>query len=272
MSNEIFEKILNRKIETFKSVFLEDSEGIFKVNGKLFHAQEFGVYRERVLSEIIKSVIPESIQVKDGFVITSKNKLSTQCDIILYDSENTPVINDGVLRFFPIESVLAICEVKSIIRTKAELKEILQKLAAQKKLDHDVISLRKEGEMITTFLVCKKIDFDFQTDFSDLYEGIENELRHNFILSLEDGIISYQIEREYFNEANKEAFDNVFKGKSKLCEYPVVRGDLMPNVITKATDKYPNIHIKMFLHAIGSSLEHVRKPRIELQNYYTDEL
>lgn len=271
MSSEIFEKILNRKIETFKSVFLEDSEGIFKVDGKLFHAQEFGVYRERVLAEIIKSIIPESVQVKDGFVITSKNNLSTQCDIILYNSQNTPVINDGVLRFFPIESVLAIGEVKSVIRTKAELKEILQKLSNQKKLDRDVISLRKEGEMITTFLVCKKLDFDFSTDFDELYENVEPELRHNMILSIEDGIISYQIEREYFSDANKEAFDHVFKGKSKLCEYPLVRGDLMPSVITTSTEEYPNIHIKMFLHTIGSTLEHVRKPRMELQNYYKNE-
>src|SRR5690606_12380818 len=113
MSSEIFQKILNRKIDTFKSVFLEDSEGIFRVDGKLFHAQEFGVYRERVLAEIIKSVIPETVQVKDGFIITSRNKLSTQCGVIIYDTNNTPIINDGVLRFFPIEAVLAIGEVKS---------------------------------------------------------------------------------------------------------------------------------------------------------------
>ncbi|SCZ00213.1 DUF6602 domain-containing protein [Flavobacterium caeni] len=269
MPSEIFEKILARKIETFKSVFLEDSEGIFKIDGKLFHAQEFGTYRERVLIEIIKSVIPERIQVKDGFVITSENRGSTQCDVILYDSDNTPVINDGVLRFFPIESVLAIGEVKSVIRSKAELKEILEKLAAQKKLDQDISSFRAEGEIITTFLVCKKIDFEFTIDFNDLYENVENKFRHNFILSLEDGLIAYSIEREYFSDANKEAFDHVFKGVSKMCEYPVVRGDLMPSVIVKSSVTEPNIHIKMFLHAIGSTLEHVRKPRIELQNYYS---
>jgi len=269
MSSEIFIKLLNRKIDTFKSVFLEDSEGIFKLDGKLFHPQEFGAYRERVLSEIIKTVIPQNFDISDGFIITSKNKVSTQCDIILYDKNNTPIINDGVLRFFPIESVFAIGEVKSIINSKAELKQILLKLAEQKKLDQDIISLKSSGEPLVSFLVCKKLNFAFQSEFDELYENIENKYRHNFILSIEDGLVTYNIDREFFSEENKLVFDKFLAGEFKNCIYPVVRGDLMPSVLVKDENcKEDNIHIKMFLHGIGSSLEHARKPRIELQTYY----
>lgn len=271
MPNDIFDKILTRKIETFKSVFMEDSEGIFKLDDKLFHPQEFGVYRERVLTEIIKSVIPENLKVSDGFVITTKNKISTQCDVIIYDSSNAPIINDGVLRFFPIESVFLIGEVKSIINTKKEFKNILEKLASQKKLDEDVSSFRKAGENLATFLVCKKIDFDFMTDFNELYENIENKYRHNFILSLEDGLITYAMDRECFSDENKEAFDKAIgENRSYFCEFPIVRGDLIRTVIVKKTEDEPNIHIKMFLHCIGSTLENIRKPKIELQNYYIE--
>jgi hypothetical protein len=182
MPSDIFNRILNRKIETFTSVFSEDSEVIFKIDGKLYHPQEFGIYRERVLSELIKIVIADHIDIKDGFVITSRNNVSTQSDLIVFNKNNTPVINDGVLRFFPIESVYAIGEVKSVVRSKSELKDILLKLSNQKKLNNDIIG-KNEGEnsKLITFLVCKKIDYDFAKGFQDIYENVENENTHNFI-------------------------------------------------------------------------------------------
>lgn len=267
MPNDIFNQILDRKIESFASVFLDDSEAIFKIDGKLFHPQEFGTYRERVVSEIISSVIPQNIDVKDGFVITANNNVSTQCDIIIFDKNKTPIINDGVLRFFPIEAVYAIGEVKSIIRSKGELTEILTKLSNQKALEKDTVGV-ESGELLTTFLVCKKLDFDFLPDFEDHYQNIDNnEFRHNFILSLEDGLISYQIERGSLSEANQNAFDNVLK-QSKLWYYPTLGIDLLPTVFSEAKEYDKFIHIKMFLHAISSSLETVRKPHLELQKYY----
>lgn len=43
------------------------------------------------------------MDVSDGFIITSKNSISTQCDIIIYNSNTVPLISDGIARMFPIE-------------------------------------------------------------------------------------------------------------------------------------------------------------------------
>ena len=42
------------------------------------------------------------MDVSDGFIITSKNSISTQCDIIIYNSNTVPLISDGIARMFPI--------------------------------------------------------------------------------------------------------------------------------------------------------------------------
>ncbi|WP_113922333.1 DUF6602 domain-containing protein [Cognataquiflexum aquatile] len=270
MASDIFNKILNRKLDTFRSVFMEDSESIFKIEDKLFHPQEFGVYRERVLSDLLKTIINESIDIKDGFIITSKNKVSTQSDLILFNKNNTPVINDGILRFFPIESVYAIGEVKSIIRSKSELKEVLIKLSNQKKLDNDLISqIKGEDSQLITFLVCKKIDYNFTENFNDIYENIENEYRHNFILSLEDGLIAYSFDREYLSEENKLIYDKSFtENENPLYWNPVSKGDLLKTVISRKTVEDEYLHIKIFLNGISSALNHIKRPRVELQEYY----
>ena len=269
MPNYIFNKILNRKLDTFYNVFSSDSESIFNTEGKLYHPQEFGIYRERVLSDLIKTVIPQNFKISDGFIITPKNNLSTQTDIIIFNENNTPVINDGVLRFFPIESVHAVGEVKSIIRSKKELKEILIKLSNQKMMDKD-LSQNSENEdlRLVSFLVCKKIDFDFKNCFSEIYETIDDKYRHNMILSLEDGLVTYSLDRNYLSKENQIHFDEVFGDiEAPLYPHPITKNDLLKSVIFKEiTDPY--MHMKMFLHSISSLIQHSERPIVELQNYY----
>jgi hypothetical protein len=126
MGNKIFETILNRKIENFVSTFVEDSRSIFfNENLQLFHPGEYGKYRENSIKDLLQ--VLTKYRVSDGFIITSKNNQSTQCDIVIYDNSDFPVLENNFTQFFSIESVIAIGEVKSTLN-KRDFSLTLKKL------------------------------------------------------------------------------------------------------------------------------------------------
>ena len=209
--NTIFEKLIRAKIEDFVYEYNNVSREIF-VNdaGTLIHPGEFGMYREKIVAELLKPFLPSKLAVGTGFIITCQNNISTQCDIIIYDKENTPIIENGEQRFFPIECVVGVIEVKSVLN-KSKFKEALQKLSNIKKLRSDIPSrnpyIFKDGDFagfdaknsirdqIATFLICESLDFDYQKDefdlFNEFYDDIDKSLYHNMILSLKDGLFLY---------------------------------------------------------------------------------
>lgn len=73
---------------------------------------------ENLIREKISLFLPERYMVKQGHVVNSEGKISNQLDIIIFDRLNTPKFfesqNDTV--FYPIESVLAIGEIKKTLR------------------------------------------------------------------------------------------------------------------------------------------------------------
>ncbi len=230
--NKIFDKLIKSKIEKFVVDYKNLSRQIFlNEEGKLIHPGEFGTYREKIIKSLIEPFLPTRLAIGSGFIITSNNNISTQCDIIIYDKENTPVIETSEQRFFPIECVAGVIEVKSKL-TKTQLKEALIKLTKIKNLRNDIntnIYTYKDGnahipfntkvnvrDQIATFLICEKVDMDYGKDintfFKDAYKGVDKSLFHNMILSLDDGCFMYfdgkvSIYHPYFNYA-KDNFIN----------------------------------------------------------------
>lgn len=132
--------LIREKAQAFRKSYQETSRDIFSsgVGNVAFHNGEYGSYRERLLENLLRSFLPNYAGIGTGFILSRSNKTSTQVDIILYDSEETPKIEDPSLRrFFPIETCLAIGEVKSEI-TGSQLKQFLSKLKAVKKMTIDV--------------------------------------------------------------------------------------------------------------------------------------
>jgi hypothetical protein len=75
---------------------------------------------EDLIREKISLFLPERYIVKQGHIVNSEGKVSPQLDIIIFDRLNTPKFfetqNNTV--FYPIESVLAIGEIKKTLRPK----------------------------------------------------------------------------------------------------------------------------------------------------------
>lgn len=182
----------------------------FEKRNKLIHPGEFGMFRERLADEIIKFAIPAKFETGTGFLINSFDEVSTQCDIIIFDKNNTPLIdNASELRFFPVETTIGIGEIKSNLNRKT-LKETLLKLAKNKKLkrinESPCINNRENKtfnpdknpmDTLFSFLICNEIE-NFNAsiiieDIDKIYidNNIEYEYRHNVIVSLNNGVFGY---------------------------------------------------------------------------------
>ena len=217
--NKIFEKLIKSKIEKFVVDYKNLSRQIFlNEEGKLIHPGEFGTYRETIIKKLVEPFLPTRLAIGSGFIITSNDNISTQCDIIIYDKENTPIIETDEQRFFPIECVAGVIEVKSKL-TKTQLKEALIKLTKIKNLRNDITSsvyTYKDGnthipfntkinirDQIATFLICEKVDMDYEQDintfFKETYKNIDKSLFHNMILSIDDGCFMYSNGKSIFN-------------------------------------------------------------------------
>ena len=102
---KILQMILQSKVEQFVFDYSNNSKALFfDDNGELIHPGEFGMYREKICIDLLRNVVPMRLDFGTGFIIDSKGNVSHQCDIVIYDANNTPLIeNNEKQRFYPIE-------------------------------------------------------------------------------------------------------------------------------------------------------------------------
>ena len=143
--NNIIRELTSFNIKNIKSAFTI-SKQVFtsESDGKLFHAAEFGGYRENLITHWLKLYLPEKYGISSGFVITPTNKISTQCDLVIYHKDCAPVIDNNNQRFFPIESVVGVGEIKSDIQSPGELNEALRKLGRVKLLRTELDKIKSD--------------------------------------------------------------------------------------------------------------------------------
>jgi hypothetical protein len=251
MASTIVESLLIEQVEIFKQAFLLTSKSLFyDSNGKLAHPGEYGVYREAICKDFLRFFIPGNLDITNGFVIDANNNVSTQADIIIYDPEVTPLIqSENRQRFFPIETVCGVGEVKSIV-DKSALKDAINKLSKFKEYrtkiknpsflkrsiklgDSPFDPINFNEDQIFTFLICHRFDFNLSNlaaDISTLYDqNLYHGFKHNLILSIEDGLLLY-----YYNDPTL--------GHKNLM-HPVFRSvNLKNNFLTPGQNKYTHFN------------------------------
>ncbi|MGI6366264.1 MAG: DUF6602 domain-containing protein [Bacillota bacterium] len=78
------------------------------------HAEE-GRYKEIILANVLRSMLPEHVSVGTGFVIGDQNNLSSQIDIIIYKKDYPVLFKIADFVIVPAEGVLGIIEVKTCL-------------------------------------------------------------------------------------------------------------------------------------------------------------
>lgn len=282
MASDILRKIIEQKVDVFASLFGNDANKLFKRDEKLIHPLEYGMYRERCAKELLELVCNRNIAISDGFIISSENNVSTQCDIIMYQRDTMPVIDNGITNFFPVEVVKCIGEVKSTL-SKNELKNALVKMANNKKMFLERKGAQKpvycweERNEIVSFLICNNLDFNFEDlDFDDIYEDIPDiRFRHNMILSLQEGLWLYEFDPDEAPEIMKKPFNEAFEAGQKpmwfflhssvddqmyKCNSYFMRAD-----IEKVYE-----HIIHFLNGLNNAMFGQREYQFDIGNYLTN--
>lgn len=261
MANSIFISLFHKRVDQFRKVFYETSRTLFydPEEKALRHPGEFGRYREKICKEFLRLFVPQRLEIDDGFVINSNDKVSHQCDLVIYDKGNTPLIQTSEHQmFYPIETVVGIGEVKSVLSFRL-FKEALRKLSKLKKMREEAFGLeiihplssakkkyaprKSPHHQIVTFLICEKLDFDWKNNlvdkFDEIYYKIDHLHRHNFILSIKDEVLILYSE----------------KGEFSPCPYPVFEGEILKNLISYKEDdrNYPfEIFAQYLSDLIGS--------------------
>lgn len=101
------------------------------------HPLELGIARERLLVEYLRRFLPERYGIDTGFVIDSKDNISKQIDVVIYDKVVSPVFEiPGKIKYFPCECVVVVGEVKSTITDRETLSDALGKIRSVQELDH----------------------------------------------------------------------------------------------------------------------------------------
>lgn len=237
--NKVYKRLLQVKIDNFLNEYFS-SRDVFedlRKRNKLLHSGEYGMYREKICDELIKFTIPSKFETGTGFLINSKDEVSKQCDILIFDKNNTPLIeNDSKTRFFPVESVVGVGEIKSklsisslceaavILAEKKKTKSITKEIycvsdPSKKQFDSE----RNGYDTMFSFIICEEIErFDSETVFSSLNKTytenqINYQFRHNAIISLKDGVLTYKVsdildfpkdQKMFFPKHGDQEFDN----------------------------------------------------------------
>ncbi|WP_251620137.1 DUF6602 domain-containing protein [Odoribacter lunatus] len=82
------------------------------------HNLTIGMFAEDLLRDSLKMLLPQKASISQGF-ITNGESCSSQCDIIIYDSLNfAPLFKTESLVVLPVNSVIAVIEVKTTIGEK----------------------------------------------------------------------------------------------------------------------------------------------------------
>ncbi|MFC4096414.1 DUF6602 domain-containing protein [Euzebyella saccharophila] len=96
------------------------------------HWGEEGRYKEEVLKSILRSRLPANLSVGTGFIMNqtspSANDISKQIDIIVYENNSAPVFREGDFVIVTQNSVKAIIEVKSKIKSSRTYKNGLHNI------------------------------------------------------------------------------------------------------------------------------------------------
>lgn len=217
MSSKIFDALLEEKIDLFINSFQTTSRSVFfdEQTKRLRHSGEFGMYREKISHSFLKFIIPQKFSIGDGFIISNKDEVSTQCDIIIYDRSITPLIQSNEQQtFYPIETVVAVGEIKSVM-SKREFTIAIKKLSEIKKIKTGITTQslysRREKlgpydpknihyDSLFTFIICEKLNFNLdniESELDTIYSASTDFWnRHNLILSIEDGLFQYAINQE----------------------------------------------------------------------------
>lgn len=126
MANSIFRSQFRKLVKSAR----DDFDAASTVE----HEYLKGRIREIAVQKLLKPFLPGSFGIGSGKVVDSEDNQSKECDVIIYDRDILPpVLFDPSLGLYPIESTMAVLEIKSTLNA-TEIKDSIAKAKSLKTL------------------------------------------------------------------------------------------------------------------------------------------
>ncbi len=230
----VLDALMDTQLASFALDYRQTSHELYydQPGKRLRHPGEFGGHKERLVRRLLRNFLPGMYDVGEGFVVAPDGSVSHQCDVIVYSPHYAPVLRlSEEQRFFPIESVVAVGEIKSVINGDV-LRDAVGKLVRVKemRLSLSVIEIddpqvaRATGggafdpewnpwDQVGTFIIGERTAVSQETVTAIVREatrGRSPSLRVNLIASIEDYCTFYRSaprEGYHFDPAH-DAWDN----------------------------------------------------------------
>jgi hypothetical protein len=129
------------------------------------HWGEDGRYKEIILMELLKNMLPQNICVGTGFVVGDDNRISSQIDIVIYKSSYPVLFRIGDFVVVAKESVVGIIEIKSKLES-ANIQEAIEKS-------------NENGQIIGNHIF--NGIFGYETGFKFMSENLAPSVRNSLI-------------------------------------------------------------------------------------------
>lgn len=183
---KIFQGISNKLIVDFA-----------QIQNQISHSGEKGNLRERSIRDILQKYLPKKYSIGTGHILDYQGNISRQCDIVIYDSLNCPVllVEDGY-QAFPVESVIGVVEVKSVLNGKT-VAESIENIRSVKCLLRDAPVIGVVFAFESGYSKEPKIEA-VANAFRRLNDSIEPRERVDLVCVLSQGmILEYKIDPPY---------------------------------------------------------------------------
>ena len=220
------------------------------------HWGEDGRFKEVLLMNYLRRVLPSSVSIGTGFV-KNKHQITKQIDIIIYDNSIPMLFSEGDFVIALPESVLGIIEVKSRLKLDDSLKNA-------------IIKADKNGAIINKDIFNGIFGYESNVDFFDeiafkIY--LKSSLEHtkgflNHISFGPDFFMKHWSDRKN-NEDNKVNFFSFYKLENLSFGYFV--SNLVEHIHCKIMKKSLSEDLANFLYPIEKGKESYVLKEVEIK-------
>lgn len=137
------------------------------------HWGEDGRYKEILLSDFLKTIVPHNVAVGTGFVKNAVGQLTSQIDILVYNTNYPTLFKKGDFVVLMPDSVLGIIEVKSTASQSVLTNNAHQHLSVIEKCE-------RNGKIIGNQLIFNGI-WGYDSDINITPEIIRNKLGNQLL-------------------------------------------------------------------------------------------
>lgn len=213
-------------------VFKEISEQLlseFRKTSQVSHNGGKGTLREDAFASFLRDYLPSRYAVGRGEVVSARNRISGQLDVVVYDPSHCPtLLKSSSHAVFPVESVFGVVSIKSTLASP-ELADAYENIASVKRLvDQRSFQLSPTAGMSVGMAAPQIVGVVFayqggrsleaiaeQTAMLDAGLGANIRFRPDFVVVLGEGIIGprKQLRSDF----------NFFKLPEKVADLSAVR-------------------------------------------------